>query len=145
MCLSQTESLNHTIFRQYAQLTPRQSQLVAEDFGVVLADQRRASGDLPGRAVVDRRLARVDEAAADLRVLYLFPETAVMQVEVVEERLGRTHRPPGEAAFLGGMVNLLRRQARDEVGDEVIDDVRRVRGDDRRVLVFGSLRSPAMP
>ena len=59
-----------------------------------------------------------------------------MQVGVADELLRGTHRPPGEAAFLGSVVNLLCRQAGNEVGDEVIDNVRCIRRDGRRVLVF---------
>ena len=105
----------HMIFRQNQKLPARQSQFIAEDFDIVLADQRRPPGDPPGRTVIDRRLARVDEAAAEFRVLHLLPETAIVQMRIVEQRLRGTHRPPGEAALLGGMVNLLGRQAGDEV------------------------------
>src|SRR6266404_8884610 len=129
--------LDHTIFRQNRELRARQSQFVAEDFCVVLADQRCPSGDPPRGAVIDRGLAGVDKAAAELRVLHLFPETAIMQVDVVKELLRSTHRPPGKAASLGGMVNLLGRQAGNEVGDEIIDYVRCARRNDCRVLVFG--------
>ena len=62
-------ALNHATFRQHGEFTARQSQLVAEDFRVVLADERRPSGNSPGRAVIDRGLAWVDEAAAEFRVL----------------------------------------------------------------------------
>ncbi len=136
---STTTHSDHTTFRQNGELTARQSQFVAEDFRVVLADQRCPAGDPPGRAVVDRRLAWVDEAAAEFRMLHLLPETAIMQVGIVKQRFRGTHRPPGEAAFLGGVVHLLRRQTGDEVGEEIIDDVRCVCRNDRRVLVFGVL------
>src|SRR6516225_8863902 len=98
--------LDHTVFCQHAELTARQSQFVGENFGVVLADQRCPSGDTPRRAVIDGRLTRVDKAAAELRVLDLFPETAIMQVGVVKKRLRRAHWRPGEAAFLGSVVDL---------------------------------------
>src|SRR5713226_5701986 len=128
-----TISLDHTTFRQNGKRTAGQSQFVAEDLRVVLADQRCPSGDPPGRAIIDRRFAGVDKAAAELRVLHLLPEAAVSEVGVVKERLRRTHRPPGEAAFLGSVVDLLCRQAGNEVGDEIIDYVRCVRRNDRRV------------
>jgi hypothetical protein len=41
--------------------------------------------------------------------------------------------------FLSSVVNFLRRQAGDEGGEQIIDDVRCVRRDDRGVLVFGVL------
>jgi hypothetical protein len=63
-------------------------------------------------------------------VLHLFPEAAIMQVGVIEESLRGSHRAPGEAAFLGSVVDLLCRQAGNEIGDEIIDDVRCVRCND---------------
>src|SRR5256885_11088647 len=45
----------------------------------------------------------------------LLPETAIVQMGIVEQRLRGTHRRPGEAALLGGMVNLLGGQAGNEV------------------------------
>ena len=51
----------------------------------MLADQWRPPGDPPRRAVIDGRLAWVDKVAAELGVLDLFPETAVMQVGVVKD------------------------------------------------------------
>ena len=54
-----------------------------------------------------------------------------------EEILRRANRAPGEAALLGGVVDLLRRQAGDKVGDQIVNNVRRGRRDYRRVLVFG--------
>ena len=83
----------------------------------MLADQRCPSGDPPGRAVVDRCFPRIDEAAAKFRMLHLLPETPIMQMGVFEQGFRRAHRPPGEATFLGGVVNLLRRQAGDKAGD----------------------------
>ncbi len=106
----------------------------------MLADQRRPSRDPPRRAVIDRRLARIDEAAAKLGMLHLLPETAIVQVSVLEQRLRGTHRAPGEAAFLRGVVDFLGRQAGNEAGDEIVDDVGRVRRDDRLVLVLGVLQ-----
>src|SRR6516162_498475 len=100
--------LDHTVFCQHAQLTARQSQFAAENFGVVLADQWCPSGDPPRRAVIDGRLTRVDEAAAELRVFDLFPETAIMQVGVIEKRLRSAHCRPGEAAFLCSVVDVFR-------------------------------------
>ena len=82
-------------------------------------------------------LAWVDEAAPKFRVRHLFPEAAIIEMGVVEKRLGSTHRPPSEAALLGGVIDLFCRQAGDEIGDQVIDDVRRARRNDRRILVFG--------
>jgi len=41
------------IFRQSGELTARQPQFAAEDFRVVLADQRCPSRDPPRRAVID--------------------------------------------------------------------------------------------
>src|SRR5262245_11474561 len=116
--------LDHMIFRQNQKLSAREAQFIAEAFDIVFADQRRPSGDPPGRTVVDRSLTRVGEAAAELRVFHLLPETAIVQMTIVEQRLRRTHRSPGEAALLGGMVNLLGRQAGNEVRNEIVDDVR---------------------
>src|SRR6185369_3655102 len=96
---------DHMILRQNQKLPARESQLIAEDFDVVFADQRCAPGDAPGSTVIDRRLARVGEAAAELRVFHLLPETAIVQMGIVEQRLRGTHRPPREAALLGSMVN----------------------------------------
>ena len=62
-----------------------------------------------------------------------------MQVAVVEQTLGGTYRAPGEAACLCGMIDLLGRQAGDEVSDETIDDVGCACRDDSLVLVFGVL------
>src|SRR4029453_11943600 len=107
-----------------------------EDLDVMLADQRWPPRDPPGRAVIDGRLAGIREAAAELRMLDLLPEASVVEVWVVEELLGSSHRAPGKPAFLRGVVNLLGRQTGDEAADEIVDDVRRIRGDDRRVLVF---------
>jgi hypothetical protein len=59
-----------------------------------------------------------------------------MQVGVVKELLRSTHRPTSEAAFLGSVVNFLCRQAGNKVGDEIIDYVRCVRCNDRRILVL---------
>ncbi len=73
-------------------------------------------------------------------MLHVLPETAIMQVGVVEELLRGAHCPPGEAAFLRSVVNLLCRQAGNEIGDEIIDDVRRVRRNDGGVLVLGVLQ-----
>src|SRR5215469_14669339 len=136
---------DHMIFRQHAELVARQPQFVAEDFDIVLADQRGPFRNPPRRAVVNRRFARVDKAAAELWVFHLFPETAVMQMWVIEQRLRGTHRSPGKAAFLGGVINLLCRQASDKVGDQSIDDVRRVRRNDRRVLIFWIPEVSRMP
>jgi hypothetical protein len=44
-----------------------------------------------------------------------------MQVGVLDERLGSPHCSPGKAALLGSVINLLRRQAGNEVGDKIID------------------------
>jgi hypothetical protein len=87
-----TVPLDHATFCQNGKFTARQPQFVAEDFYVVLADQRGASGDPPGRAVIDRRLAGVDEAATELWVLDLLPEASVMQMAVVKEILRRANR-----------------------------------------------------
>ena len=57
-------------------------------------------------------------------------------MRVVEQLLRRADRAPGEAAFLGAVIDLLGRQAGDKTGDQIVDDVRRVGGDDRLVLVF---------
>ena len=57
--------------------------------------QRRPPGDPPRRAVIDGRLARICRAAAELGVLDLFPEAAIMQVEVVEARLRRQYVSTG--------------------------------------------------
>ena len=111
--------LDHTIFGENRELTARQSQFVAKDFRVVLADQRRPPGDPPRRAVINGGFAWVDKAAAELRVLDLFPETTVLQVGVIKERLRGSHRSPGEAALLSSMVDLFRRQAGYEIGDEI--------------------------
>ena len=73
-------------------------------------------------------------------MVHLFPEAAVTQMGIVEEVLRRAHRTPGEAAFLGGVIDFLRRQPGDEIRDHIIDDVRGVRRDDRRVLVFRVLQ-----
>ena len=78
---------HHTTFCQNRELAAGQPQFAAEDFRVVLADQRRPLGDPRGRAIIDGCLAWIDEAAAELRVLDVFPEAAVMQVGIVEERL----------------------------------------------------------
>jgi len=48
----------------------------------VPVNQRRPPGDPPRRAVMDGRLAWIHKAAAELGVLYLFPEAAVMQVRL---------------------------------------------------------------
>ena len=74
-----------------------------------------------GEPFIYGRLAWVDEAAAELGVLHRFPETSVMQVGVLDERLGSPHCSPGKAALLGSVINLLRRQAGNEVGDKIID------------------------
>jgi hypothetical protein len=66
-----------------------------------------------------------DEAALKPRMLHLLPETAVLQVGVVKERLRGARRPPGEAAFLGSVINLFCRQAGNEIGDEIVDYVRK--------------------
>ena len=50
---------------------------------------------------MDGRLAWIHQAEAELGVLYLFPEAAVMQVEVVEERLCRQYIPRVDAEFGG--------------------------------------------
>ena len=113
--------------------SPRESPSSSQKISVLCSPiKRRPPGDPPGRAVVDRRLPRIDEAPAEFRMLHLLPETAVMQMGIVQQRLRRAHRTPGEAALLGGVVNLLRRQAGDEVGEQIVDDVRCVRRDDRR-------------
>ena len=67
----------------------------------MLADQRCPSGDPPGGAIIDRCLARVDKAAAELRVLNLFPEAAIMQVGVVEQRF-RDQRDDGADDVIDG-------------------------------------------
>ena len=72
-------------------------------------------------------------------MLHLLPEAAILQMGIVKQRLRRTHRPPGKPALLGRVINFLRRQAGDEVGEQIVDDMRRVRRDDRRVLIFGVL------
>src|ERR1700741_1910507 len=87
---------DHAIFRQNRELAARQPKFAAEDVHIVLADQRRPSGKPPRRSVVYGRLARIDEATAEFRMLHVFPEAAVMQVEVVEQRFRGTHRTPGE-------------------------------------------------
>src|SRR4051795_4101782 len=97
-------SLDHAVLGQDCQLAARQAQFAAENLSVVLADQRRAPGDLPGRSAIDRGLAGIDEAAAEFGMLDGLPESAVVQMRVVEQRLGRTHRAPGEAALLRGVI-----------------------------------------
>src|SRR5437763_4710282 len=57
-------------------------------------------------------------------------------MRVVEQLLRRADRTPGKAAFLGAMIDLLGRQAGDKAGDQTIDDVRGVGGNDRLVLIF---------
>ena len=80
---------DHMIFHQHRQFAGGQPQLAAQDFDVMLADQRCSPGDAPRRAVIDRRFAGIDEAAAEFRMLDLFPETAIVQMRVVEQRLRR--------------------------------------------------------
>ena len=74
-----------------------------------------------------------------------FPEAAVVQMRVVEQRLGRADGPPGEAALLRGVIHLLRRQAGDEIGDQLVDDMRGVGRDHRRVLIFRVLQIAGHP
>src|SRR5438477_165660 len=80
----QPMSSYHMIFRQNQKLPARQSKFIAEDFDIVFADQRCPPGDPPGRTVIDRRLAWVGEAATELRVFHLLPETAIVQMGIVE-------------------------------------------------------------
>src|SRR5215469_10856668 len=105
------------IFHQHSQVAGRQPQLAAQDFGVMLADPRRSPGDSPWRAVIDRRFAGISEAAAEFRMLNLFPEAAIVQVWIVEQLLWRADRTPGETALLRAVIDLLGRQAGDKTGD----------------------------
>src|SRR5689334_17514828 len=79
----QAPALDDSTLRQHGEFLGRQPQFAAEDVLVVLADERRSSGDPPRRAVVEGGLAGVDEATAQFRVLHLLPETAVVQMGIV--------------------------------------------------------------
>src|SRR5438045_7434682 len=102
----------------------------------MFADPRCSPRDAPWRAVVDRRFAGIGEAATEFRMLDLFPETAIVQMRVVEQLLWRADRTPGETALLRPMIDVLGRQAGDKARDQTVDDVRGVGGDHRLVLVF---------
>src|SRR5256886_14858994 len=103
----------------------------------MLADERCPSRETPGRAVVEGSLAWVDKATAQLRVLHLLPETPIVQMGVVYERLRGPHGSPGKAARLGSMVDFFRWQAGDEVGHQLFDDMVPMRFNHLGVLVFG--------
>ena len=107
----------------------------------MLADQRRAAGDSPGRAVIDRGLTRVGDGCG--RVRDARPASRSRDHADGGHRAsasGRADRAPGEAALLAGVVDFLGRQAGDEAGERLVDDMRCVRRDDRRVLVFRVLQ-----
>jgi hypothetical protein len=86
---------DHVIFHQHCQFAGRQPQLAAQDFDVMLADPRRSPRDAPRRAVIDRRFAGIGEAATEFRMLDRFPETAIVQMRVIEQLLWRADRTPG--------------------------------------------------
>ncbi len=52
--------------------------------------------------IVEGGLAELDEAAAQFRVLHLLPETSIVQMGVVSERLRGTHglSTPGHGCFI---------------------------------------------
>jgi hypothetical protein len=79
----QAPSLDLAVFRQHGEFLGRKPSLAAEDVLVVLADERCPSENTSGRAIVDGALAWGDEAAAQLRVLHLLPETTIVQMGVV--------------------------------------------------------------
>src|SRR5690242_10712347 len=108
---------DHMIFHEHRQFSGGQPQLAAQDFSVMLADQWRSPRDAPRRDVIDCRFAGIGEAATEFRMLDLFPETAIVQMRVVEQLLWRTDRTPGETALLRAVIDLLGRQAGDKVGD----------------------------
>jgi hypothetical protein len=105
------------IFHQHRQLAGRHPQLAAQDFDIMLADPRRSTRDAPRRAVIDRRFARISEAATEFRMLDLLPKTAIMQMRVVEQFLWRADRTPGETALLRAMIDVLGRQAGNKARD----------------------------
>src|SRR5690242_4585846 len=102
----------------------------------MLANQRRPPGKPPWRIAEDRRLAWIGEAATDLRMLDLFPKATIMQVRIIEQVFRSTHHAPGETAFLGGMIRFFRRQTGNEVGNHVVDNVRRALCYDSRILIL---------
>src|ERR1700757_2816193 len=97
----------------------------------MLADPRCSPRDAPRRDVIDRRFAGIGEAATEFRMLDLFPETAIVQMRVVEQLLWRTDRTPGEAALLRAVIHLLGRRLAIKVGDQAANDVRGVGGNHR--------------
>src|SRR5215470_366326 len=64
------------------------------------------------------------------------PEATVGEMSVLSQVLGRTHSGPGEAALLRCMIDLLGRQAGDEIRHHLLDDVGCARLDHLLILVF---------
>src|SRR6266849_4277944 len=77
--------LDDSRFSQEGQLGFLHPEFSAENLLVVLADERGTPGDAPGRTVVDRRSARVDETASEFRVLDFRKEVAVVQMLIVDD------------------------------------------------------------
>src|SRR5713101_2827621 len=98
--------LDDSRFSQEGQLGFLHSEFSAENLLVVLADERGTPGDAPGRTVVDRRPARIDEAASEFRVLDFCEEAAVAQMLIVDDLVQRAHPTPGESVFLPGAPGL---------------------------------------
>src|SRR5947208_14032902 len=96
--------LDHARFSQEGQFGFWHPEFCAENLLVVLADERGTPGDAPGRTIVDRRPARIDEAASEFRVLGFF-------TEVEHPELGRRFIYPGGAAIYNGSPWRISRRA----------------------------------
>ena len=118
-------ALDHASLGQDGQLCPRQPQLTAQDLLVVLPYQGRSPRDLPGRAVEYAGRPGMPERPANLRLLNLRPEPAVLQVGVFHHLVRRTHGAQVESALLPAVVDLVAGRARKQhhkqlvVGDNI--------------------------
>src|SRR5215471_16415628 len=99
--------LDHPRLSQEGQLGFLHPEFSAENLFVVLADERGTPRDTPGRTVVDRRPARVDETASEFRMLDFREEATVAQMLIVDDLVHRAHPTPGEPVFLSGAPSLL--------------------------------------
>src|SRR5262249_23122696 len=89
---------------------------LGEDLAVVLAEERRAAGDPPGRLLEAVRSTGVADAAADLGVLDPGREAARAEVLGLERLLPRVHDAHGHATALRSEEEVSRGDAR---GDQV--------------------------
>ena len=88
-------------------MLPRVDARLRQHLRRVLAEKRRPTDDAPRTPRRDERAAGIEEVPPELRMMHRHPETARVQMRIVEVLVRRPHRRPGEPLRLPGTVDLV--------------------------------------